>query len=530
MKMTKTKDKEEKKALLYTRVSSAAQDEDGDGRGSQEHRCREYAAAQGYIVERVFTDVKSAGGDFMKRRGMVALLDYLREHKETDYIVIFDDLKRFARDTEFHIRLRSRLAKYGAKPECLNFRFEDTPEGKFVETVIAAQGELERVQNQRQTVQKMKARVERGYHAFIVPIGYKFIKSEDRGKIVVRHEPFATIIQDAMERFACGQLASQAEVKRHFESIPEFPRDGKGEVRAQQVHDIFTHPIYAGMVQAPFWGVSLRKGQHEGLVSYETFLKIQERLKGNGYAPARKDLDSDFPLRGAVCCGSCGAPLTASWSKGRHGDRYPYYLCFKRGCASYGKSIRREALEGEFRAILEELEPSEELIRVAYARFEDLWNHRLATGDAGRKSLQAEIDQIEKNVDELIDRILETKTPAVAQRMEERVQKLEGEKLLKREQLEKCGRPVRTFDSTFRTTRRFLANPCSLWDSGRLEYRRAVLRLAFPNRLYYTRNEGLRTPEIAFPFRVLQGNFSRKEVMAESEGFEPSRNFWSLHP
>ncbi len=126
------------------------------------------------------------------------------------------------------------------------------------------------------------------------------------------------------------------------------------------------------------------------------------------------------------------APLTASWSKGRHGDRYPYYLCFKCGCASYGKSIRREALEGEFRAILEELEPSEELIRVAYARFEDLWNHRLATGDAGRKSLQAEIDQIEKNVDELIDRTLETKTPAVAQRMEERVQRLEGEKLLKR--------------------------------------------------------------------------------------------------
>ena len=167
--MTKPESKE-KKALIYTRVSSAAQELKGDGRGSQEHRCREYAAARGYVVETVFSDVKSAGGDFMQRPGMVALLQYLREHKATDYIVIFDDLKRFARDTEFHIRLRSKLAKYGARPECLNFKFEDTPEGKFVETVIAAQGELERVQNQRQTIQKMKARVERGFCPFLVPI------------------------------------------------------------------------------------------------------------------------------------------------------------------------------------------------------------------------------------------------------------------------------------------------------------------------------------------------------------------------
>lgn len=34
---------------------------------------------------------------------------------------------------------------------------------QFIETVIAAQGQLERLQNRRQTLQKMKARLERGY-------------------------------------------------------------------------------------------------------------------------------------------------------------------------------------------------------------------------------------------------------------------------------------------------------------------------------------------------------------------------------
>src|SRR5687768_13173675 len=110
--MQKTKDKKtdtETKALIYCRVSSEAQKLDGDGLGSQEHRCRQYAAARGYIVEKVFSDTKSAGGDFMKRPGMAALLQYLRQNSHTNFTVIFDDLKRFSRDTEFHIRLRTKL-------------------------------------------------------------------------------------------------------------------------------------------------------------------------------------------------------------------------------------------------------------------------------------------------------------------------------------------------------------------------------------------------------------------------------------
>lgn len=90
----------------------------------------------------------------MSRPGMVDVLKYLRTHTHDDYVVIFDDLKRFARDTEFHIRLRKQLAAYNATVECLNFRFEDTPEGRFVETVIAASGELERLENRRQTLQR----------------------------------------------------------------------------------------------------------------------------------------------------------------------------------------------------------------------------------------------------------------------------------------------------------------------------------------------------------------------------------------
>lgn len=194
------------KALIYCRVSSTRQATEGHGLDSQELRCRQHAQAMGYEVEAVFPDDVSGGGDFMKRPGMVAMLSYLDAQRGKPYVVIFDDLKRFARDTEFHIKLRKAFMKRKAKIDCLNFKFEDTPEGRFIETIMAAQGELEREQNSRQVVQKMKARVTAGYWSFYPPLGYKYHEVAGHGKLLLRDEPIASIIAEALTGFASGRF------------------------------------------------------------------------------------------------------------------------------------------------------------------------------------------------------------------------------------------------------------------------------------------------------------------------------------
>jgi len=164
------------KAVIYCRVSTRHQESDGHGLQSQETRCRQYAAAKGYEVAAVFPDTATGGGDFMKRPGMVALLSFLDAQPDISFAVIFDDLKRYARDTEFHLRLRREMEIRSAQRECLNFRFEDTPEGEFIETIMAAQGQLERKQNGRQVAQKMRARMENGYWIHNPPVGYRYEK------------------------------------------------------------------------------------------------------------------------------------------------------------------------------------------------------------------------------------------------------------------------------------------------------------------------------------------------------------------
>lgn len=212
----------QQQAVIYCRVSSKAQETEGHGLQSQETRCRQYAAAKGYAIAAVFPDTITGGGDFMQRPGLVALLSFLDAQPDEDFVVIFDDLKRYARDTEFHLRLRREMEKRGAKRECLNFKFEDTPEGEFIETIMAAQGQLERKQNGRQVSQKMKARMENGYWIHNAPVGYRYETIKGHGKVLVPHAPFDAIVREAFEGYASGRFQTQAEVKRFFGRLSGF--------------------------------------------------------------------------------------------------------------------------------------------------------------------------------------------------------------------------------------------------------------------------------------------------------------------
>ena len=220
-----------------------------------------------------------------------------------------------------------------------------------------------------------------------------------------------------------------------------------------------------------------------------------------------------------MVCGDCGTPLTASWSTGCR-RRYPYYLCPKAGCESYGKSIRRESIEGEFEALVRGLQPSASLFSVARAMFADLWNHRLASGKAIRRDLKAEVANLARQAEQFLDRIADADTPSVIAAYENRIRKLEEQKLALAEKITNCGRPLRSFDEALRTALDFLANPWNLWVSERLEDKRTVLRLAFAGKLAYIRNSGFRTPDLALPFKVLADLSGDKNRLARPERFE----------
>lgn len=505
------------KAIIYARVSDAKQKTRGDGLGSQETRCREYAAYRKLDVVEVFKD--DFTGATERRPAMQAALAYLKKHKRDPHVIIIDDLSRLARDVVAFRSLRESITKAGGILESPSIVFREDSDSLFVENVLASAAQHQRQKNAEQTKNRMRARTMNGYWVFQAPVGYRYEKVAGHGKMLVRHEPTASVIQEALEGYASGRFQTKAEVGRWLDQQPAFPKAYTAALHNQRVDDILNRVVYAGYIDLPEWQVRMVSAKHDALIDYPTYKAIQDRLTAKAKVPARKDLNEDFPLRGFVLC-DCGTPLTACWSKGRVA-RHPYYLCPKRGCAHYGKSIRRDALEGEFGQLLTSMRPAESLMRFADARFRDLWNEQLTRSKGGATALQAELKKIDRDIEQLMDRIVEAESPALITAYERRIGALEGKRTEMKEAVANCGRPLADYDTTFRTALQFLANPCNLWESPQLEDKRAVLKLAFTERLSYVRGSGFRTALTSSPFRVLSALSGSEEEMARPIGFEP---------
>jgi site-specific DNA recombinase len=509
------------KALIYCRISSTRQKNEGHGLESQEQRCREYATQKGYEVERVFPDDFSGGGDFMRRPAMSALLAYLDSKPHIDYVVIFDDLKRFARDTVFHIKLRQEFKARKAKPECLNFNFDDTPEGEFLETILAAQGQLERQQNKRQVIQKMKARLQEGYWVFCPPLGLKNIK-DSKGKIIVSLssvEPYATIYKAAIEKYANFDLGTLESV-RQFVLAKYSENNIRQKLSLHGAHSILTELLYTGYLEYSPWGIERMKGKHEGFITLEMFNIVQERLAGKAKPALRKDYDQDFPIRNFVSCPACHNRLTAAWFKGRH-SRYAYYICKTRSCVRKNKGIPKADIEGNFVKLLKQLCPTDNVLKLSEAILNDLWATRQLKETEVKKGIGAEILTLEEEIRQLVSRIPKTSNTLLITEYEKSVTE-NAEKISKlKDEMNKIKYPPEMFQTAVRIVFDYLKNPVNQWDNPDYQKKRLLLNMYFENRITYDMETGYQTADLPVIIRVLSQQYTSKQHLVEMPGVKP---------
>jgi site-specific DNA recombinase len=210
---------EGREGLVYVRVSSKKQETEGSGRKSQEERCVHELKCLGIPLGKTFPDTYTGGGDFMKRPAMRELLAFIDANPHKKFVVVFDDLKRFARDVEFHLKLRAVFRARNVILCCLNYNFDESPEGRFAEVVMAGQAELEREQNKRQVIQKQKARLENGYWPFPAPQGYYMKRKDPIHGTILEYGDKKTreLITEALEGFASGRYDKIIDVKKFLQ-------------------------------------------------------------------------------------------------------------------------------------------------------------------------------------------------------------------------------------------------------------------------------------------------------------------------
>ncbi len=176
-------------SYIYTRVSSKKQNKCGDGLKSQETRCREYARYKGYTVLDVYCD--DLTGKTASRKGIRHLIKLLKAQRgKKQFIVIIDDVTRFARNVRTHEDLRDEIRAAGGILESPAIKFGYTADDRAFEYVAATFSQYKSEQNAEQTVTRMRSRLLNGYWPFQPPIGYKHQKVKGhKGKVLVLDEP-----------------------------------------------------------------------------------------------------------------------------------------------------------------------------------------------------------------------------------------------------------------------------------------------------------------------------------------------------
>lgn len=152
-------------------------------------------------------------------------------------------------------------------------------------------------------------------------------------------------------------------------------------------------------------------------------------------------------------------------------------------------------MEQDFEDLLRRLTPSANLMAMARAMFSDLWNGRIAAAKAKAVAIEAELRKADKSSVQYLDRIAETDALALIEAYEQRIRQLSERKAVLREEVVVEAKPLGSFEEVSRTALMLLSNPWKLWQSDRIEDKRAMIKGVLAEPLTYVRGEGYRTPK-----------------------------------
>lgn len=515
-------------ALIYTRVSSSKQKTQGSGNESQEIRCREFAKQNGWLVSFVFEDTFTGAGDFMNRPAMRDLINYVKNNTHKKFVVVFDDLKRLSRDTVAFITLIALFKDLDVRIECLNHKFEDTPEGEFIRTILAAHGQLERKQNARQVTQKTEAHLLNGDWPYKAPNGYTATNITGNKIRICFINETGKGIQMGLRGFASGRFKTISELARYFcenKYIINRSYNGAWDITRSMLQNAF----FAGYVHKPEKGVVMVKGKHEAMITleeHETNLKrLEKEISGEKQYQLFRD---DFELRQLVRCSACGRKLRSAKSKGRS-KYYYYYTCRIRGCLNENINISSTDLHNQLYATLRSIESSEEVVRMGTQAFSEALEEVIKEKGLHDSEIQKTMDEINTQLEVLINSITKIQNEIALRGIEAKIEELD----MRRKVLEDKKSRIVTIDNKSRTAFKemseFLISPYKIWHLCDSQQKRTLYRYIFAEDFTYDPKTERRTISLSPIYSYLQDiqktpshDKEVSTVVVPPEGIEPS--------
>jgi site-specific DNA recombinase len=308
---------EKKKAVIYCRVSTKEQVEEGNSLKTQEKICKEYALKHGYEISQVFIELGESAKT-ADRTELKKLLAFCTSKKEKINAVIVYRIDRLSRQMEDYTVIKSKLKQSGVEIKSTAEYFEDNPAGRFMENIIANVAQFDNDVRTERSTNGMKEAIREGRYVWKAPYGYN--NGTINGKSNIVPNEFASIVKEAFQLIA-ENIVPVERVRlclvKKYESNPGIIIPSR-----TRFPELLRKEIYTGWINA---FDERHKGVFEPLISEGLFAKVQNVIDGRKvYKLEYKIENPDFPLR-RFFFHPTGLKLTGAWSRGKS-KKYPYYF------------------------------------------------------------------------------------------------------------------------------------------------------------------------------------------------------------
>jgi len=342
--------------LIYIRVSSDEQVKNYS-LATQKEICEKYATDKGYKVIKVFSE-EGESAKTADRPKLIELLDYCRKNKKKIHLVLVYRFDRVARSTFDHLAIKTKLAKYGIKLESASEPIDDSPTGRFLETLLASMAQLDNEVRAEKTRNGVYKRFKMGL-SHGVPLGY--LNGVKDGKSVPIKDPETfDLVKKAWALMSTGtkSLTEMAKVMNDWGLQITYHKQKK-PITKQFLSKMFNNKYYCGWLVSKVYKEEV-KGVHPPMITEEMFYKVQAILTGNNRIPLwvkRNRVSLFFPLRGILKCSKCGKNLVSGNVQGKY-KKYAKYWC-KNSCIH---SINSHEVEDLLKERLSNIQPNQDLV------------------------------------------------------------------------------------------------------------------------------------------------------------------------
>lgn len=481
-----------KKAVIYCRVSTKEQAEDGNSLVTQERICMEYALRHEYNISAVYIE-QGESAKTADRTELQNLLRFCADRKHHISAVIVYKLDRFSRNIDDYSQLRILLKKYGVEIKSTSEHFEDNPAGRFMENIIANVAQFDNDVRAERCVGGMKEAVKEGRYVWMAPLGYSNVKVGDKSTIAPNAwaKDIKTIFKKVSEnRYSLEDIRKQV-------SIYNANKKAKKYISKSYFYKLIRNEVYAGWINK--FG-ERHKGNFEAIVSEDLFTVVQNVINNKKSHRIQRVSDHpDFTLRRFISHTS-GKALTGGWSKGSR-QKYPYYKVHGTGI-----NISKKILEEVFKGWLNQFQLGIERFDQVNQYLKNTIINKLTNTGLIKEKLQKDIDDlIEKQkiiIDKNIDGIISDEV------CKERLLELNSNLASLKLQLADVSDTGINKQVFLDIVRKILLSPGDLWEEAEPEDKIRLQWFYFPNGIKVDQY-GSRTPKICSLFKL-------KEVIGDA--------------